>query len=751
MVYFTGILLHLRLKSVIIAGLQQTFIEKLNQLADMQRMKTHPLCIVALTAAMLMSGCLKHPDNSRFVDRGTLFDFATTQTCAIHVDYCLEGFDAGILFEVYAENPYAEVTQDEGTLPVKRDDLTPVFKGFTSEKGVFDGFMSIPTWASSVWIVTDYPVSHPCVEVSANGAVNFNLNAYVAGNIAGTKAGTKALTKAGYTLPANFYVLNDWNTQGVPQNLLHEEVPAGLLSDIRKVLINGNKLPGRGEATNYLVPDSKDANPYYPNQNIVISEDCDGAEIEFVFLASDASLLNSMAYYSYPTPKAGQSKPATAEDPSLHKTIIFPYMSGAGHPLKSGDKIKLKYWNAAANGGAGAYEDRFPAGTTIGFSLIPDGYVAKNGNIAKSSRGNMCSIIYSDASWNGQGFTINYPWQKQQSVALHTDKYELVVIGFEDLTRCVTWGYHDHDFDDAIFYVRVNPFDAIDPGDDHEDDDLDPEDPPTDPDFYTVEYKGTLAFEDLWPWKGDYDMNDVGLTYHCTVTFNLDNEVIKLTDVFIPVRKGADFNDGFGYELGVEPGVIDKAEKTIVQLNGAGPHPSLSYDISGKGLETANTEKANILLFDDIKKVVKQDDGEQMAYVKERVQVPLYKYIINTTFTSPQQLTKIGFPPYNPYTVVIHAKQADIPKVDPRNREVHLPNFPPTMLANPAWFGTQDDYSDPYQNVWYLSTQSFPFAINIPTHNFDFPLESVRIDKVYPDFAVWAASKGLDKKDWYIK
>ena len=40
--------------------------------------------------------------------------------------------------------------------------------------------------------------------------------------------------------------------------------------------------------------------------------------------------------------------------------------------------------------------------------------------------------------------------------------------------------------------------------------------------------KGTLAFEDIWPDGGDYDMNDVIVEYNRAIYFNTENMINKM-------------------------------------------------------------------------------------------------------------------------------------------------------------------------------------------------------------------------------
>ena len=89
----------------------------------------------------------------------------------------------------------------------------------------------------------------------------------------------------------------------------------------------------------------------------------------------------------------------------------------------------------------------------------------------------------------------------QRTVSLRDSKSgQIVAVGFEDNV--------DFDYADAIFYIHTSEKNAIDPA-------LPalPEDPEAIPEQYKISYSGTLAFEDLWPKLGDYDMNDVMVKY----------------------------------------------------------------------------------------------------------------------------------------------------------------------------------------------------------------------------------------------
>ncbi len=691
-------------------------------------MKTQFACMTMLAAALLMAGCAKEDGGSTPgpETNGGFFDFKTTQNHNLSVDYNLNGYTSGILFEVYAENPDQVTTTSEGEVrSVRRTDVKPIFKGVTTAAGKFTGVISVPTYVKKLYFRTDWIVAAPSVDVDVTaGAISVDMkSASVARGV------SRATTASGYTIkPANVYPLNDgdWDAKGLPSWLAgREQVPANLTADIGKVLKPGRNL---GIFRPELVDNE------LTNHNITLVK---AAEVTMTYLGASANWPNVVGYYHYPT----ATPPASPAD-ITRLTLAFPHAKAAAG-LVQGDYVKLMYWDAAQS----KYVAQFPAGTTIGFFLIPAGFNTATGNIAPVSYAQLC---YSDARLNMYGQTPDQD-RRQQTVALYNysgDDRNVVVLGFEDRTRGIASVYNDHDFDDMLFYAKANPADAIKIPDDRDPDELDPEDPTPTPKPYELEYEGTLAFEDLWPWRGDYDMNDVGLTYYSKVYFTADNKVYKVEDTFTPVCKGGQHTNGFGYQYGVDVAKVKSCVVTAVPSAAAlAEGKSAPVNPFGKRADSdleSNQTKAVVMLYGDVKEQLSgtaadKDKSKQKSYFSYNV----------TTELSNVTIDELTFPPYNPFIVVQPAGTNE----EQRAREIHLTNFAPTDKGtdpNNLWFGKGHDKSDRMQ-YWYISDWAFPFAINVPTTNFEFPQENQRIDAAFPKFASWAASYGAQDADWYEK
>lgn len=219
----------------------------------------------------------------------------------------------------------------------------------------------------------------------------------------------------------------------------------------------------------------------------------------------------------------------------------------------------------------------------------------------------------------------------------------------------------------------------------------------------------TLVFEDNWPYKGDYDFNDLVLNY---CIWGITNSQGKLKDIMFRYKvraKGASYKNGFGIELATDP-----------------------TNVSSPDLEEQNTASTSAIILNKIDDVL-QAWNTDSSNIDAFVDVPWDTVIF--TFTNPVESSVLNT--FNPFIFV----DGD------RTREVHLVGHTPTSLADEAWFGTGDDYSSSTAG-YYRSYQNQPWALNIPIV-FDYPVEGEDITGVYYFFSDWATSGGTTYEDWY--
>lgn len=254
-----------------------------------------------------------------------------------------------------------------------------------------------------------------------------------------------------------------------------------------------------------------------------------------------------------------------------------------------------------------------------------------------------------------------------------------------------------------------------------------PEDPVATGNIYTPSKLGygTLAFEDNWPSKGDYDFNDLVVRYKVKALINGDNNAARLIIELRLVAAGGEFQNGFGIQLPI-------VESLIESVTG---HNAPASMINSKGLENGQSKPTIIAFTNSLGElgggnVINADPG------KPKVEEQVYTIVVDFTELIPA--SSIAGAPYNPFIFINNE----------RGRECHLRNRLPTDLAELSYLGTNDDLSIPDEGRYYVSPRRVPFAINI-AHQFRYPVEGTRIDGAYNYFIPWGESSGASYGDWY--
>ncbi len=256
----------------------------------------------------------------------------------------------------------------------------------------------------------------------------------------------------------------------------------------------------------------------------------------------------------------------------------------------------------------------------------------------------------------------------------------------------------------------------------------------------TSTYTGTLAFEDLWPYKGDYDFNDLVINYNFSITKNNQEYVQNITATFVIDAFGASFHNGFGFQLpNVKP-------DQIISVTGSDLASNSIFTLASNGLEKGQS-KATVIVYDDSWRLMPYpgkgigvNTEMDVPYVKPDTIVMQMVFYKNGAFApgGPVKYSTLDIGNFNPFLVVNQQ----------RGVEIHLPNHAPTDLANKALLGTGDDNSNPATGRYYKTKKNLPWAINIP-QAFVWPIEKQDITGAYNYFGEWAESNGVIFPDWY--
>jgi len=588
-----------------------------------------------------------------------------------------------------------------------------ILSGRTSPQGDFNTSLNLPTITNQLVFTTTYPgISSPQIINVSSNYIKFDVNPNVPPlendvDIIFSFTGKEETPIENRSLQAQleYNYIGTYNGQGVPNYLMSED---DIVSQVVLDLINNNLPEGQP------VPDY---NPQYISEgnssNIDVEE---VADVWITFIHEGAGYRNALGYYTYPT----SNPPSNVSDIDSLK-IIFPNASfqGSGGGLNIGNKVHLGL---------------FEAGTSIGWFLVPNGWNSQDTIVEEQTNKH---VRFSNSNLNV--FTTQS--YESHTVLLADPGNELVYLGIEDLNR----PSGDNDFNDAVFCLSVSPYEAInissvpkiqstiidDDGDgvpNNEDDFI------NDPNIAFTSFVpgentfNILSFEDFWPAKGDYDMNDMVINYNFAEYRNAENKVIKIRAKLVLKAMGAGFRNGFGFELDISPEDISSVE---------GHQLFESYiSLADNGTES-NQSKAVIIAFDNGFKIM-NNDGKFVNTELEEPFVALDTVTIDITLSNPLPAGQIGAAPYNSF-IMTNLR---------RGYEVHLPDHPPTDLANTSLFQTGDDDSNTSIGKYYKTSNNLPWAINTPT-GFDYPIEKEPINSAYKFFGNWVLSSGISHPNWY--
>ncbi|MDD4712263.1 MAG: DUF4842 domain-containing protein, partial [Bacteroidales bacterium] len=81
-----------------------------------------------------------------------------------------------------------------------------------------------------------------------------------------------------------------------------------------------------------------------------------------------------------------------------------------------------------------------------------------------------------------------------------------------------------------------------------------------------------------------------------------------------------------------------------------------------------------------------------------------------------------------------------------QRKEIHLSGFEPTDKIDSSLFGTGDDAS--FGTAKYRTANNLIWGLLIPT-SFNYAVELKDITAVYPQFAGWCSSGGVNNVYWY--
>ena len=600
------------------------------------------------------------------------FDFSSEKNVDLYIS--IQNYNTASIPDIIFDISYKSSTTE----------YLHIMKAITNEQGIIERQIIVPSYVTKLFIRGF--MSSQEVEI-INGEARYEM-----GPNQGFRSDSNFEPSAS-TRSFSYLDSVTYNPQGVPSPIDMIAIEPEVLARISTSL-----------------PEHENVNVNHPEyladgaeSNFIFTED---VEVWITFVAEGASYRNAFGFYTYPVGSA------PADTSSLEHTIVFPNCSypGCGGALESGSKI---------------YLGSFTAGTVLGWFLVQDGWEDYE-NVS-----NTAQRFYSDKQYNPEGTP-----DEEHAVLLYDSDYELFVLGFEDVNRLDS--VCDNDFNDAVFIAEAIPLSGIVntnipliaiPPDTDGDGVSDPIDPfPTDSlrtfiEYYPSTEYATIVFEDLWPYYGDYDMNDLVVDYRYEMVTNAAGFVIDINILGKLRAVGASNNNGFSIEF-----PFTFSEVTLVE-HSDNITPVLVND--------------NYTILDLFNNTTSLTGQPVPAAFNTNMDMGFHEpveFYCNLTLANNVDLTTLDFLlPFNRFIT----QQGDV------THEIHQINMPPTSRADLALFSTGDDASNPAEDHYYLSALNLPWAISMP-ESWHYPAEQNSIIEVYNQFGDWAESGGSLNNEWYL-
>lgn len=231
---------------------------------------------------------------------------------------------------------------------------------------------------------------------------------------------------------------------------------------------------------------------------------------------------------------------------------------------------------------------------------------------------------------------------------------------------------------------------------------------PSATDYYTI------AYEDLFPSKGDYDFNDLVIAYKILFHLNSSNKLVKISGESVILAKGASFDHDWNLKIDL-PSSASGTFTCNIQFPPSDERTPLfqSKSITGSLNESIFSNTQN--LYPHFNTFVGENfnKGARATFSLE--------------LDSTVPLTQVSNAPFDAY-LFVHDTQF----------EIHRSEY----QASP------ESYNVTQGKTSFLDENGFPFAMLLPTL-WKFPYENRDLGEAYPDLIQYLLSGSTNYLDWY--
>lgn len=224
----------------------------------------------------------------------------------------------------------------------------------------------------------------------------------------------------------------------------------------------------------------------------------------------------------------------------------------------------------------------------------------------------------------------------------------------------------------------------------------------------------TVAYEDLFPSKGDYDFNDLVVAYQVFFHLNSNNKLVKISGSSVILAKGAAFDHDWRLKIDLPNSTTGSFSSNLFYPASDGRESVVTNkEFSGSFNETifANTQNLYPVFNTFVENTFHQ--GARATFE------------INLNTSVP--LSQVSTAPFDAY-LFVHDTQYEIHRV--------------------GFNASEESFNISNGKTSFIDENGFPFAMLLPTL-WSFPFENRDLGEAYPGFINYILSGSSTNLNWY--
>jgi LruC domain-containing protein len=229
------------------------------------------------------------------------------------------------------------------------------------------------------------------------------------------------------------------------------------------------------------------------------------------------------------------------------------------------------------------------------------------------------------------------------------------------------------------------------------------------------------AYEDLFPYRGDYDFNDLVVGYRVAAGFNSDGNIRTLSGEGYLIARGAGYNHDWHLRIAMPASSSGSGEIKLFmpgEVNTSDGYP-LALNVVGD---------IDLTPFQNTRWLWVDTPYEGVNTLDEQSLLKGHRFSFNITLDTPIALTSLDSAPFDPYLYVHDT-----------GFEIHLTGKNSTLPYSRNVEEGQTSFTD---------SNNYPFAQIFP-ETWQVPIERTDLGDAYPDFINFILSGRNQNIQWY--